>query len=209
MTRPNEALRTKLLCRPTGIVTAGLAGILSLAVFTAGATAQENTQNQNQEQQRTSTENGTAVEERDYYTDEQSDDSIYDTEGLDEEDFGTDEFGVNEADDFGTDEFGTDDYWTDDFGADDGFMSDEGLYGDFSLLDDDYGDVRDTGGEIGIYDETEGGLTDFGFGDDEEMYNYDAEYGQDYDDQFGFEGTGNENAYETDEAWFEGWFDEN
>jgi hypothetical protein len=59
----------------------------------------------------------------------------------------------------------------------------------------------------------------FDFSDDEladveeDMFNFEAEYGQDYDEQLVSHQTSYEyqqegNVYETDEAWFEDWLDE-
>lgn len=63
--------------------------------------------------------------------------------------------------------------------------------------------------DAGFFDFSDDELADV----EEDMFNFEAEYGQDYDEQLVSHQTSYEyqqegNVYETDEAWFEDWLDE-
>ena len=83
--------------------------------------------------------------------------------------------------------------------------ADEPDAGFLDFRDDQFGDWTAPGDDD---------LRDEGFVDvEEDMFNFDAEYGQDYDEQFVSDQTDYEyqqdaNVFETDEAWFEDWFDD-
>lgn len=91
------------------------------------------------------------------------------------------------------------DYYESDVGLESDYFADEPDSGFFDFGDEGFG--NDAAGD------------DNGFVDlDEDIFNFDADYGQNYDDQFVSDRTGyqyqqDRNAFETDEDWFEDWYD--